>query len=62
MMFFCSLMALVVSILMLCLLCDDLATRKANPSRSDYVVDAFMLVGFLCTIVLAFHGIIAALR
>jgi hypothetical protein len=62
MMFFCSLMAAVTSIIMLCLLCDEAANRKVRTARSDYVTDAFMLVGFLCTLVLAGHGLIAALH
>jgi hypothetical protein len=59
MMFFCSLMALIVSVLMLCLLFDDLARRKAKPTPNDYVMDGFMLIGFISAVVVSFHSLMA---
>jgi hypothetical protein len=59
-MFFCSLMALIVSVLMLSLLCDDLRNRKAKPEPADRLTDAFMLVGFICSLVVSGHSLAAA--
>jgi hypothetical protein len=59
MMFFCALMATITSLLMLLLLCDEMRQRRIKLLPSEPLMDAFLLIGFLCSLVVSATALIA---
>lgn len=57
-MFFCSVMSLIVSVILLLLMLDDLYTRKTLV-RADLAMDAVFIVGFICTVILSVYSLLS---
>lgn len=53
MLFCAALVACITGAFMLLLLCQDWCARWAKAETEDRMVDCFMLVGFVCTVIVS---------